>query len=189
MDGRGRCLDNVFIERLWRSLKYEAVYLHELSDGIEARRVIGGWIAYYNGLRPHSALKASPPPRSTAAPSITFPTDQLQADDNGRIPQASTGFSTGFRSSDYDCGCLTHILMNHTLASLRNCPTNRDTSDCMEQTSGREHVAGLRGRFPRGSAVRRRRTLSGWVTMKEMAEPAREPDYATKATSMCCARR
>ena len=37
MDGRGRCLDNVFIERLWRSLKYEAVYLHELADGFEHR--------------------------------------------------------------------------------------------------------------------------------------------------------
>ena len=42
MDGRGRCLDNVFIERLWRSLKYEAVYLHELADGFAAERVIGG---------------------------------------------------------------------------------------------------------------------------------------------------
>ena len=40
-DGRGRCLDNVFIERLWRSLKYEAVYLHELTDGFAAERVIG----------------------------------------------------------------------------------------------------------------------------------------------------
>ena len=37
MDGRGRCLDNVFIERLWRSLKYEAVYLHDLEDGFEAQ--------------------------------------------------------------------------------------------------------------------------------------------------------
>lgn len=44
MDGRGRFLDNIFIERLWRSLKYEAVYLHELSDGFVARRVIGDWI-------------------------------------------------------------------------------------------------------------------------------------------------
>ena len=40
MDGRGRCLDNIFIERLWRSLKYEAVYLHELSDGFQAQRLI-----------------------------------------------------------------------------------------------------------------------------------------------------
>ena len=37
MDGRGRCMDNIFIERLWRSLKYEAVYLHELTDGFHAR--------------------------------------------------------------------------------------------------------------------------------------------------------
>ena len=41
MDGRGRCMDNVFIERLWRSLKYEAVYLHDLEDGFVAQRVIG----------------------------------------------------------------------------------------------------------------------------------------------------
>ena len=39
MDGRGRCMDNIFIERLWRSLKYEAVYLHEIADGFTARRV------------------------------------------------------------------------------------------------------------------------------------------------------
>ncbi len=41
MDGRGRCMDNIFIERLWRSAKYEAVYLHELGDGFVAERVIG----------------------------------------------------------------------------------------------------------------------------------------------------
>ncbi len=56
MDGRGRCMDNIFIERLWRSLKYEAVYLHELSDGFKAERVIGDWIGFYNTERPHSAL-------------------------------------------------------------------------------------------------------------------------------------
>ena len=54
MDGRGRCMDNVFIERLWRSLKYEAVYLHELADGFAAERVIGDWIGFYNTERPHS---------------------------------------------------------------------------------------------------------------------------------------
>ena len=47
MDGRGRCMDNIFIERLWRSLKYEAVYLHELTDGFAAERVIGEWIDFY----------------------------------------------------------------------------------------------------------------------------------------------
>jgi putative transposase len=54
MDGRGRYMDNIFIERLWRSLKYEAVYLHELTDGFKADRVIGEWIDFYNTERPHS---------------------------------------------------------------------------------------------------------------------------------------
>ncbi len=61
MDGRGRCLDNIFIERLWRSLKYEAVYLHELSDGFQAQRVISRWVEFYNTQRPHSALGGSTP--------------------------------------------------------------------------------------------------------------------------------
>ena len=61
MDGRGRCMDNIFIERLWRSLKYEAVYLHELSDGFHAERVIRDWVAFYNTERPHSALEGRTP--------------------------------------------------------------------------------------------------------------------------------
>ena len=61
MDGRGRCLDNVFIERLWRSLKYEAVYLHDLEDGFKAQRVIAQWIGFYNEQRPHSALAGRTP--------------------------------------------------------------------------------------------------------------------------------
>jgi len=61
MDGRGRCMDNIFIERLWRSLKYEAIYLHELTDGFKAMRVIGDWIDFYNTGRPHSALDGRTP--------------------------------------------------------------------------------------------------------------------------------
>jgi putative transposase len=66
MDGRGRCMDNIFIERLWRSLKYEAVYLHEMTDGFAAERVIGEWIAFYNTERPHSALDGSTPAEAYA---------------------------------------------------------------------------------------------------------------------------
>ncbi len=60
-DGRGRFLDNIFIERLWRSLKYEAVYLHELRDGLDAERIIGSWIDFYNEVRPHSSLDGRTP--------------------------------------------------------------------------------------------------------------------------------
>ena len=58
MDGRGRCMDNIFIERLWRSLKYEAVYLHELTDGFAAERVIGEWIGFYNPVSQHPSVYA-----------------------------------------------------------------------------------------------------------------------------------
>ena len=61
MDGRGRYLDNIFIERLWRSLKQEAVYLTELQDGFQAQRVIQEWIGFYNTEPPHSALEHKTP--------------------------------------------------------------------------------------------------------------------------------
>ena len=55
MDGRGRWIDNRMIERLWRSLKYECVFLNAFETGLEARQGIGTWIAYYNEERPHSS--------------------------------------------------------------------------------------------------------------------------------------
>jgi putative transposase len=61
MDGRGRYLDNIFIERLWRSLKQEAVYLHEITDGFQAKRIIDNWIEFYNSERPHTALDKRTP--------------------------------------------------------------------------------------------------------------------------------
>jgi putative transposase len=63
MDGRGRFLDNIFIERLWRSLKYECIYLHAFSGGREARRGIGDWIDFYNNRRPHAAHGGAVPAR------------------------------------------------------------------------------------------------------------------------------
>jgi len=61
MDGRGRCMDNIFIERLWRSLKQEAIYLEELTDGFRADCVIRDWMTFYNTERPHSALERQTP--------------------------------------------------------------------------------------------------------------------------------
>ncbi|MGH6933891.1 MAG: IS3 family transposase, partial [Dongiaceae bacterium] len=56
MDGRGRWMDNVFIERVWRSLKYEDIYIKGYADGREARTGIGEYFAYYNERRLHRAL-------------------------------------------------------------------------------------------------------------------------------------
>ena len=61
MDGRGRWMDNVFIERLWRSLKYECVFLNAFETGSEARTGIGRWIGYYNASRPHSSFGGRTP--------------------------------------------------------------------------------------------------------------------------------
>jgi putative transposase len=61
MDGRGRWMDNVFIERLWRSLKHEDIYLKGYADGREARAGIASWIAFYNTRRPHQALSNRTP--------------------------------------------------------------------------------------------------------------------------------
>lgn len=66
MDGKGRWMDNVFIERLWRSLKYECVYLNAFETGSEARAGIGRWIDYYNSERPHSALGGRTPTEAYA---------------------------------------------------------------------------------------------------------------------------
>jgi putative transposase len=56
MDGRGRWMDNVFIERLWRSLKHEDIHLKGYADGREAHSGIASWFAFYNTKRPHQAL-------------------------------------------------------------------------------------------------------------------------------------
>ncbi|PHP26590.1 hypothetical protein CJ301_15495 [Limimaricola cinnabarinus] len=61
MDGKGRYLDNIFIERLWRTLKYECVYLHAWETGSEARAGLKNWFYFYNRKRPHSAHGGQPP--------------------------------------------------------------------------------------------------------------------------------
>jgi len=61
MDGRGRWMDNVFIERLWRSLKYECVYLRAFETGSELRAGLSRWIGHYNTRRPHSPLAGRAP--------------------------------------------------------------------------------------------------------------------------------
>jgi len=56
MDGKGRCMDNIFVERLWRSLKYEEVYLNAYENVAEAEAGIGAWLSFYNDERQHQSL-------------------------------------------------------------------------------------------------------------------------------------
>lgn len=61
MDGRGRCYDNIFIERLWRSLKYELIYIKEFYDGKHLGEEVKKWFYWYNQSRPHQALNYQTP--------------------------------------------------------------------------------------------------------------------------------
>ncbi len=61
MDGRGRWLDNVFIERLWRTVKYEEVYLHAYATVSEAKAALARYFAFYNTRRPHTSLARRTP--------------------------------------------------------------------------------------------------------------------------------
>ena len=61
MDGRGSWRDNIFIDRFWRSIKYEEIYLHDYHSVRAARRGIDRYIDFYNSRRPHSALDRSTP--------------------------------------------------------------------------------------------------------------------------------
>ncbi len=56
MDGRGRCLDNIFVERLWRTVKYEDVYLHDYENGWMAEDLLGSYFEFYNPERPYQSL-------------------------------------------------------------------------------------------------------------------------------------
>jgi putative transposase len=90
MDGCGRWLDNVFVERLWRSLKYEEVHLKAYANGLEARIGIGQWVRFYNERRPHQALGYKTPAATWAAE--VSPVDlPLRLDDAGAPPTTPQG--------------------------------------------------------------------------------------------------
>ena len=61
MDGRGRCHDNIFIERLWRSLKYELIYLVAFENGMHLKKEVCKWFNWYNKERPHQSLEYRTP--------------------------------------------------------------------------------------------------------------------------------
>ena len=84
MDGKGRALDNVFTERLWRSVKYEEVYLHDYDGPRQARQGLTRYFGLYNGRRPHQALNYQTPA------SVYFAPASARADASGGLPDLPT---------------------------------------------------------------------------------------------------
>lgn len=82
MDGKGRWMDNVFIERLWRSLKYECVYLYAFENGSQARTHMSAWLSHYNQTRPHSTFDGQ-------TPNEVYHLSHLQRPDPEEVQQAA----------------------------------------------------------------------------------------------------
>jgi putative transposase len=95
MDGRGRWMDNVFIERLWRSLKHEDVYLKGYADGQEAKAGIAEWIGFYNNRRPHQALGDRTPSRRARREGCGYDAALGQRWRVAHIPTAATATARG----------------------------------------------------------------------------------------------
>ena len=73
MDGKGAWRDNVFVERLWRTIKYEQVYLRAYASVPEARASIGRYLGFYNSRRPHSSLDGKTPDQASFNPLVPVP--------------------------------------------------------------------------------------------------------------------
>ncbi len=95
MDGRGRAYDNIFIERLWRSVKYEEVYLHDYPTVAEAVAGLGRWFAFYNHQRPHQAFGGLTPAEMY---SLTPPPWRSQPMDMEGEAKRSTASSLALRA-------------------------------------------------------------------------------------------
>lgn len=87
MDGKGRALDNIFTKRLWRTIKYEEVYLHEYASPKEARQQLRNSLQFYNHQRLHQALDYRPPASVYFAP-LSVANDVLRAGNRRKSPEA-----------------------------------------------------------------------------------------------------
>jgi putative transposase len=106
MDGKGRYTDNLFIERLWRSLKYEEVYLKAYTDGKEARTGIGAYLDFYNQARPHQGLGYRTPEEVFLTSQETISSEILVESSESIIPTPAVVGAAGF-ALNRPLSCLT----------------------------------------------------------------------------------
>ena len=97
MDGKGAWRDNVFVERLWRSIKYEEVYLRAYEGVSDARASIGRYLDFYNGRRPHSGLDGITPDHAYFTP-LPFPLGSLTPGRGSTYRSGKTVQTTGSSS-------------------------------------------------------------------------------------------
>jgi len=121
MDGRRRWADNVFVERLWRSLKYEHVYLHAYESVGEARTKIGRYFEFYNCRRPHSSLGAQTPTRYTSTPRQRHWRRNAQPGGRGGLSARSAGVG----GPVFDRGGLPDVPVSTALARWLRMPALR----------------------------------------------------------------
>jgi Integrase core domain len=152
MDGKGAWRDNVFVERLWRSVKYEEVYLNAYDSVGEARRSIGLYLDFYNGRRPHSSLDDATPDQALLQPA---------ADPHGSLTSADAPLIKAgilFRQPEPPLSSLSQTT-SHARSPTRNWPA----------TVGNDVAEGLRTK-----AERKSRGVGAKVLMGNIAGKARE---------------
>jgi putative transposase len=102
MDGKGAWRDNVFVERLWRSVKYAEVYLRAYDSVSEARASIGRYLDFYNGRRPHSSLDGMTPDQAYFTPlPLHLSTRKICSDNPATSPARDTLVSASWFKARY----------------------------------------------------------------------------------------
>ena len=129
MDGKGRYTDNIFVERLWRTVKYEEVYLKAYSNGREAKAGLDAYFRFYNTQRPHQALGYRTPAQVFSCGSDTSPE---QATERGWSPGRALVHYSGATGPSLN---FAPILSNCTVAVLSGNPTTGAAQDAPVSTS------------------------------------------------------
>ena len=139
MDGRGAWRDNVFVERLWRSVKYEEVYLRAYETVAEARRLIGRYLNFFNTKRPHSSLGARTPDDAYFNPLTPLPIAALISPRQlGRLSGRAT-------PSLRDDPTAAHYATNRQEIHLTEAKRCSEQPDHLYQTSCLRYVPNRRG--------------------------------------------
>jgi putative transposase len=161
MDGKARFLDNIFIERLWRSLKYEEVFIKAYGSVPEARIGIGEWLTFYNDERPHQAL------------GYRTPTAVFHGAASNHMDNASASLSRypyDYWHNNHECICSSRLNDRFAVQDSTNCPIRIGTPSCCgtddrsnaseqigtplgTEAAGDFAVCGCRSQFPLAAIV------------------------------------